>query len=362
VDALALLVGMVSKTRMRSITPRFGRRLALMAVLLGGFTGSRACIWDSDTLAMEQARFPGILDVMGGNFPRHSPEFYVWRIEHSRALLAKNPRNPALHDDLAVALHKSGRHPDAIQVMMDSLAITPKRYETLSNLGTFTIYTGDLPASRRWLQQALAINPDAHFGREKYQLWLVEHLMLRSDTASLPEITEGLPAYKADKLRENYADFIMFRQRNASEWMEEDVRGAALRGVLGMMLFADHRNPVLLEALGDILNQGDPRKNAVHIADQAYVFARDLYEENAAKQRLNKKIKEAHAGYSSKEAPDLKKLKMAMSAAQVAGEALAKRVREDELTWIAAGQDAGREFEKKYLGASEPKVQFRAAK
>ncbi|MBC8040348.1 MAG: hypothetical protein H7Y06_07395 [Opitutaceae bacterium] len=333
-----------------------------MAVLLSGFLESRACIWDSDTLAMEQARFPGILDVMGGNFPRHSPEFYAWRIEHSRALMVKDPRNPAPYDDLAVALHKSGRHPEAIRVMMDSLAITPNRYETLSNLGTFTIYTGDLSASRLWLQKALAINPDAHFGREKYQLWLVEHLMLRANPASLPEITEGLPVDFSGKLGENYAEFIMFRQGKASGWMQEDARGAALRGVLGMMLFADYQNPVLLEALGDILEQGDPRKNAVHMAEQAYEIARGFYGEKTATERLSRKIKEADLNYSSKEAPDLKKLKKAMSAAQAAGEALVKRVREDELGWIASGQDAGREFEKKYLGASTPTVQFRAAK
>ena len=140
------------------------------------------------------------------------------------------------------------------------------------------------------------------------------------------------------------------------------MRGPALRGVLGMMLFADHRNPVLLETLGDILEQGNPLKNAVHMADQAYAFARDLYGENEAKERLNKKIKEADSNYSSKEVPDLKSLKAAMTAAQAAGEALAKRVREDELKWIASGQDAAAEFEKKYLGASTPTVQFRATK
>jgi len=336
--------------------------MVLAAVMLSGFAESRACIWDSDTLAMEQARFPGTLDVMGGNFPRHSSEFYMWRIERTHVLLAKEPRNLAMRDDLAVALHKLGRNLEAIQVMMESLAIEPKRYETLSNLGTFTIYTGDLPASRQWLQMALAINPNAHFGREKYQLWLVEHLMLRANPQSLPEITDGLQAGIVDQLRENYAEFVMFRQGKISGWMEEDSRGAALRGVLGMMLFADYRNPVLLEALGDILEQGNPLKNAVHMADQAYAFARDLYGENPVKERLNKKIKEANSNYLSKEAPDLKKLKNAMLAAQAAGEALAKRVREDELTWIASGQDAGAEFEKKYLGASMPTVQFRAAK
>ncbi|CAM3038871.1 hypothetical protein [Rariglobus hedericola] len=333
-----------------------------MAVLFSAFAESRACIWDSDTLAMEQARFPGMLDVMGGNFPRHSPEFYAWRIERVRVLLVKDPRNATLRDDLSVALHKLGRHAEAIQVMLDSLAITPNRYETLSNLGTFTIYTGDLPASRVWLQKALAINPNAHFGREKYQLWLVEYLMLRADPASVPEITDRLPPYSFAKVRENYAEFVMFQQGKASGWLEEDARGAALRGVLGMMLFADYQNPVLLEALGDILEQGDPRKNAVHMAEQAYALARDLYGEKTAAERLDRKTKEADSSYSSKSAPDLKKLKKAMSEAQTAGKALAKRVREDELKWIASGQDAGREFEKKYLGASTPTVEFRAGK
>ena len=333
-----------------------------MSVLLIGFAESRACIWDSDTLAMEQSRFPGIIDVMGGNFPRHSSEFYTWRIERVRALLVQDSRNAALRDDLAVALHKLGRHQEAIQVMMESLAIEPKRYETLSNLGTFTIYTGDLPASRLWLQKALAINPNAHFGREKYQLWLVEYLMLRANPASLPQVTERLPPYSSESVLGNYAEFITFRQGKAFGLFEEDERGAALRGVLGMMLFADYRNPVLMEALGDILAQGNPLKNAVHIADQAYALARDFYGEKTAAERLNQKIKEANSSYSSKEALDLKKLKQAMSAAQAAGEAFAQRVREDELKWIAAGQDAGREFEKKYLGASTPTVQFRAGK
>ena len=60
--------------------------------------------------------------------------------------------------------------------------------------------------------------------------------------------------------------------------------------------------------------------------------------------------------------PDLEKLKKAMLTAKADGAALTQRVREDELKWIAEGSDAGGEFEKKYLGASTPTVQFRAAK
>lgn len=326
-----------------------------MASGLAGIAGCQACIWDSDTLAMEQVRYPGALTIMAGNFPRHSSEFYAWRIEHSRALLAKDPRNAALRDDLAVALHKTGRHAEAIQVMMDSLALTPDRYETLSNLGTFTIYAEDLPASRSWLRKALAINPDAHFGREKYQLWLVEQLMLQADPAALTEVEKDPAGGVADRHRWNYAQFVMWRQKNRGWSLDEPERAAALRGVVGMMQFADHKNPVLLEALGDILAQGNPRENSVHLAIQAYESGRDYYgEAAAAKKRLTAKIEEAHASYMAKAAPDMKKLKKELAAAQAAGAELANRVREDELRWIAAGLDAGKEFEKKYLRAAVP--------
>ena len=40
-----------------------------------------ACLWDSDTLQQERARFPSTLEIITGKFLRHSPEFYEWRIK-----------------------------------------------------------------------------------------------------------------------------------------------------------------------------------------------------------------------------------------------------------------------------------------
>jgi hypothetical protein len=68
------------------------------------------------------------------------------------------------------------------------------RYRYLSNLGTFhlirwittdesvrSVNPDDLKASETHIAKALELNPDAHFGREKYQLMLIQCLLARSD-------------------------------------------------------------------------------------------------------------------------------------------------------------------------------------
>jgi hypothetical protein len=48
-------------------------------VLLAVASAASACLWDSDTLAVEKSRFPGLAEILAGKFPRHSREFYEWR-------------------------------------------------------------------------------------------------------------------------------------------------------------------------------------------------------------------------------------------------------------------------------------------
>jgi len=126
-----------------------------------------ACIWDYDTLRQERAGFPDTLELITGKFLRHSPEFYEWRIKDRGEKLKKEPNNLAYHDDLAVAYSKVGRTNEAIATIEAKEKIKPGLYETYANLGTFYILAGDLEKGLPYIDQALAINPDAHFGREK---------------------------------------------------------------------------------------------------------------------------------------------------------------------------------------------------
>ncbi|HEY1067254.1 MAG TPA: tetratricopeptide repeat protein, partial [Pirellulales bacterium] len=216
-----------------------------------------ACLWDSDTLWQERAAFPSALELITGKFLRHSPEFYAWRVQDRLEKLKADPNNLALRDDLAVAYQKTGRSAEAIAVLEEKERIQPGVYETYSNLGTVYILQGDFEKGLPYIDKALAINPDAHFGREKYQKWLVEYALSRMTDGKLTFPLREFKTYNESRYpaNEGFYDFLKVK------WSESgDDRGdlsGAVKGVLGMMRFADHQNPLLLEALGDLLFPGE---------------------------------------------------------------------------------------------------------
>ncbi|HZN33501.1 MAG TPA: tetratricopeptide repeat protein, partial [Pirellulaceae bacterium] len=157
------------------------RPLALACLLVvGSAVTALACLWDYDTLQMERLRFPGALEIITGKFVRHSKAYYEWRITDRKKKLESQPDDPALLDDLAVAYAKLGRPEEGIALLEPTLASQPDRYETLSNLGTLLFFAGRLEESKTHIRRALEINPDAHFGRERYQLLLTEYVQQSS--------------------------------------------------------------------------------------------------------------------------------------------------------------------------------------
>lgn len=220
-----------------------------------------ACMWDYDTLAMERQQAPGTMELIAGQFVRHSDAFYEWRVDDRRARLLDHPDDLALIDDLAVALDKLDRHAEAIAVMTEALGVDPVRYETHANLGTFLVHAGDLTEGLRHIQRALMLNPNAHFGRERYQALLVRYVLERG--ADLP-LGGSDPHYP-----QGFARFVLAHRPGADVDKELD---RATQGVLGMMRFGNYRSPVVLEALGDLL-QRDQRGAAYRMAAMAYVSA-----------------------------------------------------------------------------------------
>ena len=82
----------------------------------------------------------------------------------------------ARYDDLAVALAKLGKPDDAIAVLAAKEQQFPGEYTTEANLGTFLAMKGDVAGALDHLKKAIAINPNAHFGREKFQIQLLEYM------------------------------------------------------------------------------------------------------------------------------------------------------------------------------------------
>jgi hypothetical protein len=154
-------------------------------------------------------RFAMAHDVIHERFPKHGQAHYRERDRLTRQELAKlGPDDPAalpLLDDLAAGLERLGKSSEAVEVMRDKLARQRKQgvqglglYTTYANLGTFLIHSsfkpamaGDSEAKARFregvefVRESVKVNPEAHFGRERWQAAIAEFLLASMDDPKL---------------------------------------------------------------------------------------------------------------------------------------------------------------------------------
>jgi len=309
-----------------------------------------ACLWDHDTLQMERLRFPSALNLITGKFLRHSPEFYQWRIENRLERLKTTTDDPQLLDDLAVAYDKTGQHQLAMDTIRDKDTRFPGLYETYANLGTFYIHSGDLEAGLTWITKAIAINPDAHFGREIYQDLLVRYVLSKrepgSQKLSLPMGSGGGPQSTGD----TFAGFLADQRSEKAQKQSPNLH-AAVKGILGMMRFGHYDSPVLLEALGDLL-LGNAGSDAKRLAARAYLKASyevDRPEARSAYRKLAKDALTLQTRTKNTTQPlDLDTLEKQFQSELKNAEAWYAVVQADERNWIASGEDADLKFSQKY--------------
>lgn len=159
----------------------------------------RACLWDSDTLRTEAKGMPSVIQAITGRFDRFPPLYYEMRLARVEREVIDRPDDLAHYDDAAVALDRLGRPGEAIDWMARKLEALNRleaagadtadhRYRYLANLGTFHAHRWisagadradltDLHRARELIAQAIELNPDAHFGRERYQLLAIRSLL-----------------------------------------------------------------------------------------------------------------------------------------------------------------------------------------
>ncbi len=225
-----------------------------------------ACGWDYDTIAMEKKKFPNLHELIVGKFLRHSQEFYHWRIIDRKLQLHDHPDSLELYDDLGVAFDKTGQHLMAIRTMQTKDSIEPGLYETYANIGTFYIHNGNFKTGAGYIEKAIDINPDAHFGREVYQKHLVYYVLEKLDTNKLL----SLPLAKINR-NNNFYHYLKKHEFNGKPSDEELAK--AVKGIAGMMHFGQYRHPVLLEALADLLLETDSYGGSGHLGARAYLKA-----------------------------------------------------------------------------------------
>jgi tetratricopeptide (TPR) repeat protein len=278
--------GFFSRTVISDIMHRMSRRLFVVVLALLCFAHpAQACLWDYDTLRDEKRGMPGIAEVLAGQWERHSRFFYENRVVKMKSLLATRPDDQDAIDNLAVAYFKLGKSDAAIATMLDKEKRFPDRYTTSSNLGTFYMLNGDLDGAIACLKKALVINPNAHFGREEYQLTLAEHLKKAEvDPTVLDEsfiydifyptgITTQPTTDSSDIEQMMEGDFVIDRASgNPGKLADMGFKPNIIQGVVGMLRFGTDQSPDLFYALGDLLAfHGD--KN---LAVRAYQRALDL--------------------------------------------------------------------------------------
>lgn len=320
-----------------------------------------ACEWDYDTLKQERSRFPSTLELITGKFWRHSPEFYEWRIKDRLERLKSEPKNLDLYDDLAVAYRKTGKHDRAVEVMLDKDKIKPGEYKTYSNLGTFYILAGDFEKGLPYIDKALAINPEAHFGREKYQKWLVEYAQSRKHNGllKLPLRVKTYPQWPEETTFDGFDDYV--GQREGTKYLSPAQVLAATRGVLGMMRFADHQNPLLLEALGDLLLAGNGDDNARQLAARSYLQASYVVKDKVASTAYRKCAEQAlymqvgkHGKTSFELGELLRDLEKEFQGELAQAERWYAAAKEQELALIQGGRQVEAKFDR--LSAQSPSV------
>ncbi len=182
------------------------RALSVFLLLLGLPLSVAACLWDTDTPRDEAQGLPEVVAVLTGRFDRNPPLYYELRLKRVAEHLQSQPGDLAAYDDAGVACDRLGRGDEAIawmekkQAQLDGLdpaqsEVKEQLYRYHANLGTFLVHRwiwqgsdrsriDEVKAARDEIARALEINPDAHFGREKYQLRAIEFLINPPEVAS----------------------------------------------------------------------------------------------------------------------------------------------------------------------------------
>ena len=179
---------------------------------------AHCCLYDSDTLAREARARPDALRAIIGRFERDPPLYYQMRITRDTALLATNPADLDKYDDVAVAYDRLGDDDSAIEWIEKKRSHLPEYdphnpalkeqwYRYYANVGTFWMHRwahhgadktklAEVKTASGYIRKAIDIKPNAHFGREKYQLIVMEWVM-NPQGQSLADALDNSPSDEA---------------------------------------------------------------------------------------------------------------------------------------------------------------------
>ncbi|HEX5752357.1 MAG TPA: tetratricopeptide repeat protein [Archangium sp.] len=287
-----------------------------------------ACLWDSDTLKEESIGLDEVAAVLRGRILKHSATFYERKVAYTLPLLEREDVKPERYDDLAVAYEKLGRTQEAIATLEAKEKRFPGLYTTAANLGTFHAHAGDYPRALEELRRALALNPDAHFGREKYQVKAIEYLQRLAGTPELVQKEEflGLPLEP-----ERYL-FVMNPEKAALRKERPELPKDVLQGLVGIIRFGSgEKSPHLWFSLGISLAWSGHKNLALRAMRRAELLGHPLAREHAV--ALSRTIK----AYSNR-LPEWEALAAGLDAEWAQGQAWVQQKQRQEDALLARGK------------------------
>lgn len=223
-------------------------------VVLGLLAASASpCLWDSDTLDSELRGLPEAFDLVTGRWHRHGDAYYRERVLR---LGGKGDPTLAELDDLAVAHEHLGERAQAIEVMQRKatlLAKVPDReheYRYLANLGTFHAHAGDYAAALVELEKAVALNPDAHFGRERFQIELIRYAAAAKAEPVLWS-QQSFLRHAGYSLR-GFMTAMANGDEDENDGNRELEWDRAYKAIGGMLRFGGREGPELYRSLGEL--------------------------------------------------------------------------------------------------------------
>jgi hypothetical protein len=155
------------------VKSRFGTVLFLVIFGFGRIT--QACIWDSKTLWEEKREHPTLAQaILSAKQETPDIDELTNRIQRLQANPSTN--DPAWWNDLAGAYLRLGQPAEAVKILEPITNKFSGDYGVHANLGTGYHLLGRYVDAEKEIRRDLEINPDAHFGLEKYHLALLQYL------------------------------------------------------------------------------------------------------------------------------------------------------------------------------------------
>lgn len=283
------------------------------------------CLWDSDTLDTELRGLPEAFDLVTGRWHRHSDAYYRERVVR---LGGKAEPTLAELDDLAVAHEHLGERAQAIEVMQRKAALLAKNpdreheYRYLANLGTFYAHDGNYAAALVELKKAVALNPDAHFGRELFQIELIEY-------AAAAKVEPALWSRRSFLRHAGY--YLEWRgSRGGLDREEDGVRDLdwdrAYKAIGGMLRFGGREGPELYRSLGELFLEKEHKNLAW------WSFRHAIERGHPAPEQLQGILRHIEEGWRSAEAANIGR----STGVRAPSEAEYAAIRTSATRWLAA--------------------------